>query len=84
MRCSMASDVCKLRRDYRHVGLPSSVSLMTMMMIVILGVLLSGDVIVDVTASSSISGANARHGEPAARLREFIAIVSVIIYCTRK
>ena len=73
MRCSMAADVCKLRRDYRHIGLPSCVSAMTII-VVIFGVLLSSDVIDDVTASSSSNGdANARRSQRATRLREFIA-----------
>ena len=73
MRCCMAADVCKLRRrDYRHIGLqPSSV---IMIIIVTFGVLLSSDVIDDVTASSSSSiGANVRRSQQATRLREFIA-----------
>ena len=73
MRCSMAADVCKLRTDYRHIG-PSRVSVMRII-VVIFGVLLSSDVIDDVTASSSSSNgdANARRSQRATRLREFIA-----------
>ena len=73
MQASSVADVCTSPRDYRHkIGevrrrlLPSSVNVVVIT--VMFGVLLTSDVIVDVTATSAV---NDRHSRPTAWLRKF-------------